>query len=688
MKNRILTLILLFVFAVPSFAQIDRSKKPEPGPAPEIHLGKYESFVLPNGLKVFVVENHKLPRVAYSLVINRDPVLEGDQSGYLEATGNLLRTGTKTKTKDQLDQEIDFIGATLSTSSSGVFAMSLKDHTEKLLSIMSDIVLNSNFKQTELDKIKKRMQSGLAAQKDDPSAIAATVESALLYGKNHPYGEVETEQTVDSITLQKCKDYYSTFFAPNISYLAIVGDITLDEARPLVEKYFGSWKKKVVPTFKYKTPQPPSERKVALVDRSNSVQSVVEVGYPVQLKLGDPDLIEANVANTILGGGVFRLFENLREKHSYTYGAYSSLTQDKLIGSFIANAEVRNSVTDSSITQILYEMNRIRTEAVPDSELQTAKNYMTGNFAIALERPQTIANFALNIARYNLPKDYYQNYLKNISTVTSAEVMEAAKKYIKPDSAYVLVVGKASDVENGLKQFGPITLYDRFGDKVDTTKNKAPEGITAKKVIDKYINALGGKDNLEKVKDKTTIMRGSVQGMNITMMIYQKAPNKMKQEMDAGAMKQDVYFDGKKAVMTVGGNSQEITGEGLEAMKYEALIHPLFIIDSVKVNSKLDGIEKINGKDAYKVEMSLPDGKTWLEYFDTNSGLKVKDSKQVTVPQGTFTRETEYSDYRNVDGVLFPFKLKQSIGQQILNFSVSSIKVNTGLKDDKFEIKK
>jgi zinc protease len=688
MKNRILTLILLFVFAVPSFAQIDRSKKPEPGPAPEIHLGKYESFVLPNGLKVFVVENHKLPRVAYSLVINRDPVLEGDQSGYLEATGNLLRTGTKTKTKDQLDQEIDFIGATLSTSSSGVFAMSLKDHTEKLLSIMSDIVLNSNFKQTELDKIKKRMQSGLAAQKDDPSAIAATVESALLYGKNHPYGEVETEQTVDSITLQKCKDYYSTFFAPNISYLAIVGDITLDEARPLVEKYFGSWKKKVVPTFKYKTPQPPSERKVALVDRSNSVQSVVEVGYPVQLKLGDPDLIEANVANTILGGGVFRLFENLREKHSYTYGAYSSLTQDKLIGSFIANAEVRNSVTDSSIIQILYEMNRIRTETVPDSELQTAKNYMTGNFAIALERPQTIANFALNIARYNLPKDYYQNYLKNISTVTSAEVMEAAKKYIKPDSAYVLVVGKASDVENGLKQFGPITLYDRFGDKVDTTKNKAPEGITAKKVIDKYINALGGKDNLEKVKDKTTIMRGSVQGMNITMMIYQKAPNKMKQEMDAGAMKQDVYFDGKKAVMTVGGNSQEITGEGLEAMKYEALIHPLFIIDSVKVNSKLDGIEKINGKDAYKVEMSLPDGKTWLEYFDTNSGLKVKDSKQVTVPQGTFTRETEYSDYRNVDGVLFPFKLKQSIGQQILNFSVSSIKVNTGLKDDKFEIKK
>lgn len=687
MKNRLLTLLFAFIFVFPSLAQVDRSKEPEPGPAPEINLGNYESFELPNGLKVFVVENHKLPRVAYSLVINRDPIMEGAQAGYLEATGSLLRTGTKTKTKDQLDQEIDFIGAALSTSSSGIFAMSLKDHTEKLLSIVSDIVLNSDFKQEELDKIKKRMQSNLAAQKDDPNAIASTVESALLYGKDHPYGEVETEQTVDSITLQKCKEYYSTFFAPNISYLAIVGDISLDEAKPLVEKYFEKWNKKDVPAYTYKTPKAPENREVALVDRPSSVQSVVEIGYPVQLKPGDPDLIKANVANTILGGGVFRLFENLREKHSYTYGAYSSLSQDKLVGSFIADAEVRNSVTDSSITQIIYEMNRIRTEAVPESELQMAKNYMTGNFAIALERPQTIANFALNIARYNLPKDYYQNYLKNISAVTSADVMQAAKKYINPDNAYVLVVGKASEIQNNLKQFGPITLYDRYGDKVDTTKNKAPEGLTAKGIIDKYIEALGGKANLEKVKDKTTIMRGSVQGMNVTMMIYQKAPNKMKQELDAGVMKQDVYFNGQKGVMAVGENSQDITGDALEAMKYETLIHPLFIIDSIKVDSKLAGVEKVNGKEAYKVELSLPNGKTWLEYFDTNSFLKVKDSKQVTVPQGTFTRETEYSDYRMVDGVMYPYKLKQTVGQQQLEFNVSSIKVNTGLKDDKFEMK-
>ncbi len=688
MRNKILILVLAIVFAVPSFSQVDRSKQPAPGPAPEINLGKYESFTLPNGLKVFVVENHKLPRVAFSLTIDREPILEGNQTGYLEAAGELLRTGTKTKTKDQLDKEIDFIGATLFTSSDGVFAMSLTDHIQKLLGIMSDIVLNSDFKQAELDKIKKRMESALAAQKDNPNAISAVVEDALLYGKDHPYGETETEQTVDNITLNKCKEYYSKFFAPNISYLAVVGDINVKEAKVLVTKYFGAWKKKTVPSFKYKKPEAPKNRVVALVDRPNSVQSVISIAYPVQLKLGDPDLIKASVANTILGGGVFRLFENLREKHSYTYGAYSSLVQDRLVGHFSASASVRNEVTDSSITQMLYEMNRIRNEAVPDSELQMAKNYMTGNFAIALERPQTIATYAINIARYHLPKDYYQNYLKNIAAVTPKEVQEMAEKYIKPDDAYVIVVGKASEIENGLKQFGPLTLYDKYGDKIDTTKNKAPEGVTAKDIIDKYIKAIGSRENLEKVKDRTTIMRGSVQGMNITTVVYQKEPNKMMSELDAGVMKQETYFDGQKGVVSVAGNTQEIQGDALQAMKYESMIHPMFIVDSLKINAKLAGTEKVNGKDAYKLELSLPDGKTWFEYFDPETGYKVKDSKSITVPQGIFTKETEYSDYRNVDGVMYPFKIRQSVGAQSFEFNVSSIKVNTGLTDDKFEMKK
>ena len=688
MKNRIFILIFVSIFSFPAFAQIDRSQMPKPGPAPEIHLGKYESFTLPNGLKVFVVENHKLPRVSFSLVVDRDLVKEGDAVGMLEATGDLLRTGTKTKTKDQLDQEIDFIGAGISTSPTGVYAISLSEYTEKLLSIMSDIVLNSDFKQAELDKILKRMRSALAAQKDDPNAIANTVGNVVMFGKDHPYGETETDQTLDNITLQKCKDYYSEFFAPNISYLAVVGDIKPDKAKSLVEKYFGSWKKKEVPTFTYKTPTAPKKREVAFVDRENAVQSVIDVAYPIQLKLGDPDLIKATVMNTVLGGGVFRLYENLREKHSYTYGAYSSLIQDKFVGNFAATAEVRNEVTDSSITQILYEMNRIRGEKVPEDELQRAKNYMTGNFAIKLEHPQAIATYAVNIERYNLPKDYYRNYLKNIAAVTSGDVQKMAQKYILPDNSHVIIVGKGSEIENTLKQFGPVTLYDRFGNKIDTTKNKVPEGVTAKSIIDKYIKVIGGKANLEKVKDKTTIMHGSVQGVNLTMIIYQKEPNKIKQELDAGAVKQETYFDGYKGVVSVAGNTQNITGDALEILRYQALLHPLYIIDSLDIKTKLLGTEKINGKDAYKIEVTLPTGKSWTEYFDPQTGLKVKDVQKISVPQGTFTKENEYSDYKNVDGVMYPFKLVQTVGAQTIEMNVSSLKINTGIPDNKFEIKK
>jgi len=204
MKKFLLFALILFV-ASATFAQLDRSKKPAPAPAPEIKLGDYESFTLKNGLKVFVVEDKKVPRVSFNLVLDVAPIVEGKHAGYIEAAGQLLRTGTKTRSKDKLDEEIDFIGATLNTSSNNVFASGLKKHSQKLLELMSDVVLNSEFKQEELDKIIKQTLSSLASQKDEPNAISQRVRAVLNYGKEHPYGEPTTEETVKSITLDLCK---------------------------------------------------------------------------------------------------------------------------------------------------------------------------------------------------------------------------------------------------------------------------------------------------------------------------------------------------------------------------------------------------------------------------------------------------------------------------------------------------
>ncbi|AFN74484.1 processing peptidase [Melioribacter roseus P3M-2] len=682
--------LLLIAGLIPVLAQVDRSRLPEPGPAPEIQLGEYESFELPNGLKVFVVENHKLPKVTFYLQVDSDPALQKEQTGYVEAVGELLRTGTKNRTKDKLDEEIDFLGASFSTSADNITASALSKYKDKIFEIMADVIMNSEFKQEELDKVKKQMISSLAASKDEPNAIARRVRSVLMFGKDHPYGELETEETVNAISLDACKNYYQTYFKPNISYLAIVGDISLEEAKQLVEKYLGGWQKGNVPEHKYNTPKPPLIMKVAMVDRANSVQSVISVCYPVELPVGSEDAIKASVANLILGGSATgRLFMNLREDKAYTYGAYSALRPDPIVGTYFAFAQVRNSVTDSAVAEILKEMKRIRSEKVSEDELAKAKNYLTGNFIRDLENPATIARFAVNTARYNLPKDYYKNYLKNLAAVTIDDVYNTAKKYIKPNNAYILVVGSADEVADKLTKFtvtNKIEYYDINGNPYDPTMKKIPEGLTAEQVIRNYVEAVGGADKLAAVKDRTVKMSGSMQGMNVNVTLYQKYPNKLYQEVDAGVFKQKTVFDGEKGYVEAMGQKQELQGDQLESLKNEALDA---VLDYSKygITPELTGMENINGKDAYRVVLTSAGGKKTTQYYDPDTWLLIRSVSSISTPQGSFTQTMDMSDYKEVDGVKYPFKYIQSFGPQSIELNVNGIEINTGLPDSLFEVK-
>jgi predicted Zn-dependent peptidase len=691
MKKASVVFLLLFLTSSPLFSQLDRRTPPPPGPAPEIKLSDYESFELKNGLKVFVVENHKLPVVSFSLVVDRDPILEGDSAGYVAMAGDLLRTGTKTKTKDEIDEAIDFIGASLSTSSTGVSASTLTSHMNQLLDIMSDIVINPLFKQEELDKIKKQALSELASSKDEPETIAGRIEQKLYYGKDHPYSEFETEESVGKVTLQMCRNYYNSFFKPNIAYLAVVGDVTKKEIEPVIEKYFGQWQKGEVKHFTYPVPKAPSNNVVAVSDRPNSVQSTIRIGYPIDLKVGGPDAIKAGLANTILGGGEFRLFKNLREAHAYTYGAYSRLSSDKLAGNFTAYTEVKSAVTDSAVYEILNEMRKMRQEKPDEKELQTAKNYLSGNFAIALEKPSTIASFAINIAKYNLPRDYYKNYLKNVQAVSSQDVFDMSNKYIHPENAYIIAVGNAQEIAGKLKRFSPsgkVTSYDVYAQELDTTAKKLPEGVSARTVLDNYIAQIGGKDNLLKVQDRTTEMTGKVQGVEVNITIYQKQPDKLLQEIKAGSMTQSIIFDGKKGFSVTPAGKKEITGQNLDDLRQEATLNLLLNPGKYGITSKLSGIEKVEGKDAYRIELQAGTGKKWTEYYDVTSGLKLRQIKPITAPMGQATQTVDFSDYRDVEGVKYPFRLKQTLGSQQMEMQVTSLKVNNNLKDSIFEVQK
>ncbi|MFL5765012.1 MAG: insulinase family protein [Bacteroidia bacterium] len=692
--KKIVSIAALLAFST-AFAQkggdkkLDRSIRPKAAEAPVIKLGEIQSFELANGLKVFVVENHKQPTVAYSIALDIRPALEGEFTGTADMTGQLMTSGTKTRSKDQLDNDIDFIGATLNADPEGMYAAALKKQQTKLLELMSDVLLNPSFSAEELEKIKTQTLSGLAQELDDPDAISKNVKAVLNYGTKHPYGELTTEASVSKITTDNCRNYYNTYFHPNVAYMAVVGDVTLAEVKPLIEKYFGAWQKADVPRADFAMPQAPAQTRVAVVNKAGAVQSVINVTYPVDLKPNSDDAIKAKVMNTILGAGFSsRLFVNLREKHGYTYGSYSSLNNDELVAEFSAYAKVRNAVTDSSVTEIMNELNRIRTEKVSQEELEGIKNYLTGNFAISLEDPATIARFAINTERYKLPKDYYANYLKNLAAVTSDDVYAMAQKYIRPENATILVVGNKEEVSPKLIRFSPsnkVEYYDNFGKPVAAVAKPVPAGITAKTVIADYVKAIGGAKALMKIKDVSTVMSTKVQGMDIKVITSQK-PNKYAMSVKMGEMVlQKQVYDGKVGKQSSMQGKKDLEGADLDDIKSQAVINPEMNYEKMGYKLNLKGIEEINGKDAYILEVTSPKGKTSTEWYDVESKLKVRASQTTNSEAGPVTSTTDILEYKEVDGVKFPSVISIT-GAMSMKLKAESININKGIQDSEFTI--
>ncbi len=684
MKKLAYSIFILFLTLTVN-AQLDRSIRPNPGPAPKIQLGDYQIFTLDNGLKVIVVENHKIPKITYQLSLDIDPVLEENQAGYVAITGDLLRAGTTTKTKAEIDEAIDFIGASLNTYSTGISGSVLTKFSGDLLGIMSDVLYNPSFPAEELEKLKKQNISGIQTAKNDANSIANNINSAVMFGNKHPYGEINSEKTFENITLDKCKEYYKTYFRPNAAYLIIVGDITLKEAQSQAKQYFGKWQKGVVPAHKYNFPELAKSPRVVIGNRDGAVQSAIMVSYPLEFKPGNPDAIKASVMNSILGGGSLssRINANLREKNAYTYGAYSSLNPDKLVGSFNASGEVKGEATDSAMIELLFEIKRMITEPVDNNMLEQVKSRMNGSFARSLENPSTIAQFALNIEKYKLPKDYYATYLEKLSKVTAADVQEMAKKYLKPENANIIAVGNADQLQKTMAKFskdGKVEQRDFYGNPVKALE--APLNLTGMDVISKYVEAIGGQEKLAKVNDVIIKMGFSMQGMNLEIITRQKAPNKTSIEtLMGGNVVSKQVCNGAKAMVKSPMGNKELTGDELAEMLVQSTLNAELYLDKIGVKAELKGAEDVDGQPAWKVQMTLPTEKNIVDFYDQKTGLKVKSIAQ----QGQMSVTTGYSDYRVVEGVLFPFKLKQSAGPQSFDIIVSSVEVNKGIDDSVFE---
>lgn len=689
MKKLYITLILGLV-ALNLQAQVDRSKMPKPGPAPEINLQEPMSFEMQNGLKILVVENHKLPRVSIQLRIDNPPILEGNKSGVSSLTASLLGNGSKSIPKDDFNEEVDFLGARISFGSQSAFASSLSKYFPRILELMADAAINPNFTQEEFDKEKQKLLTGLKAQEKDVSAISNRVQNALAYGTDHPYGEFLTEGSVNNVSLVDVVQFYEDYFVPANAYLVVIGDIEYDEVKKLIEQNFTPWVKAVPPSFQFSRPSNAQYTQINFVDVPNAVQSDVVVESLVDLKMSNDDYLHALMANRILGGGAqARLFLNLREDKAYTYGSYSSLGNDKYApATFSASAQVRNMVTDSSVVEILKEMDKIIKEPVTDEELTDAKAKYVGNFVLALEKPETIARYALNIETEGLSKDYYKTYLERINAITKDDVQKAAQKYMTTDNARVVVTGKGSEVIDNLENVMfngkkvPVKYYDKFAKSSEKPNYEAaiPEGMTAQNVLEKYIEAIGGKEKLMGVESYSLMAEAEMQGTILNLEVKKTSKNQYMQDVKVmGNSMSKQVVDGDKGYMVMQGQRKDLGEDELKKVKEESAPFPE--LNLLNTDVTLEGVEVIDGKKAYKIKIS--DEKT--SFYDIETGLKVQDAVSVEAQGQQVNTTFDYTDYKEVSGIKFPFLFIQTMGPQKFDFIVKEIKVNEGVSDVDFE---
>ena len=681
MKKTISLLLLLLTFT--AFAQVDRSQQPQPGPAPVIQLGEPERFTLKNGLTVLIVENNKLPRAAVSLSLDNAPIAEGELAGVSAMTAALLGKGSTTIDKDSFNEEVDFMGATINFGSQSASASSLSRYFGRVLELMADAALHPNFTQEEFDKEKDILLDGIKSGEKSVTTAARRVENLLAYGKDHPYGEYVSKESVERVKLADVDAFYKRYFLPNNAYLVIVGDVDAGDLKKQVKKLFGKWKKKNLSTDPIPDVTNVSTTQIDFVNMPNAVQTEVTVQNTVSLRKKDADYFPLLIANGILGGGgEARLFLNLREDKGYTYGSYSRMGNDKYTASrFRASASVRNAVVDSSVVELLYEINGMKNEVVSDEELNRAKAKYVGSFVRAVEQPSTVAAYALEIETEDLPDDFYTTYLESVNNVTKEDVQRVAQKYFLVDQARVVVTGKASEVLDNLEkvQFNgsavPVSYYDKYGNVIDRPASfELPDGVSAQSILANYIDAIGGTDVINAIRTlevsyKANFMGNELEAISINTIDEQKQIVKM-----GGNVLATVIVNAAGAKVEQMGNSMDLPPEMAADMQAVIGIIPeLKMMENESIT--VSGIEEIDGQSAYALEMK-GQSTTTTTYYAVESGLKLKQTTVTEMMGQTQTQDSNYNDYKRFGSLLIPSSTSVPLGPQSVDATLGYVKIN------------
>jgi len=740
------------IFALPAIGQAQVRNWPHEGPprplaARDSKFPPYELQTLPNGLQVVAVLHHEQPVVSMRLLVRAGSAADPkDKLGTARLAASLLDQGIQAvngapaRSAEELADAIDFIGGALgagaATDLTHVNMVVMKDSFETGMRMLSDLARHPAFDKAEIDRQRQQMLSGLQVSVQDPEYVANAVFDRLVYGF-HPYGMPDsgTPETLSSISRDDLVAFHARYFHPNNAILAIVGDVTADEAFTMAKKVFGDWQKRDLPTDTYIDPPDPT-RRLVVVNKADAVQTEGRVGH-LGIPRGHPDYLAVNLAIRILGGeGSNRLHQVLRTDRGLTYGAQANMDALKVSGDFEAQTNTRSEATGEVLRLIVDEFWRLQRERVGERELADAKAYMTGSFPLTIETPDAIAMQVVNVVFYGLPFEQLQNFRDRVNAVTVDDIQRVAKTFLKPDRLSVVLVGNASAfssqltgvgfstyetvelaeldlISASLKRSGTRAVGDHaqalivapagVGDRAGLGRAPAANGQSlaytqspaasggadeigkARALVGQIVDAKGGLSTLRAVKTivvtqtLTNPVVSSDAGFQTTT--YIQYPDRFRTETPSAQGTANVQvFDGAKLwtkdTHGVRDLPDPVTREARNTLRRDPIALLLAASDGSLTPRVLPDVQGADGHALRQLELSAPDFTPVILFVDAES-LQLKKLTFVPESPGRPTVEDEYSDYRAVSGVQIAFQAARRSGPQAIARRITDIKINT-----------
>ena len=710
-------------------------RPPRPLSARDIKFPPYQLQTLPNGLQIVAVSHHEQPVVSMRLLFrvgtSSDPK---GKLGLARLAASLLDQGTEARSAEELNDAIDFIGGAMGAGAGNDLSflnmVVMKDSFETGLRMMSDVARHPGFRQADIDRQRQQTLSALQVSLADPEWIANAVFDRLVYGF-HPYGMPDsgTPDTIAGITRDDLLAFHSKYFAPNNAILAVVGDVTAEEAFAMTAKVFGDWPRKEV--IQEKPVQPPDPtRRVIVINKPDAVQTEIRVGHTAIARKHD-DYMTLNLATRILGGeGSNRLHQVLRTERGLTYGAQAAMTALKDAGDIVAETNTRTEATGEVLRLIVDEFWRLRRERVGERELSDAKAYMTGSFPLTIETPDAIATQVLNVIFYGLPLDQLQTLRERVNTVNVDHLQQIALYYLRPDQLSVVLVGNLSGFASQLRGVGfgkyevievddldlisadfkrPKRVGGRLGgaggpiglrlasyqvpDRSAQPAVASEQAAKARVLLDRVIAAKGGLDALRAIRSIRAVASASMaspgrptRADTTTILEY---PNHVRVETETPQGAQVQVYDGEHGWVSDEAGLHEVRGAAIRGMQdglRRNTVAALLAAERGDLRVRiLPDVADDAGRLHQALEVSSPTMDPLVFYVDPLTGLIARQTFLAGGPGQPLVEEI-FSDYRPVSGVQVAFaaELRRN-GQSLLQRRVTALTINPSIDSALFK---